>query len=210
MDFLRARTKEQIDQRRFDIIQACETLFNEGGYDFVNLKAISEMTAISRSSIYTYYKTKDEIMLDILILKLNDWKNDLLIWTQKKAPLSKEAFCREFTDILSKHECMLNYYSLLYMMLERNCRLEMLIHFKQQVIPLLEAFVQIILTHFPNYSAQHATFLIEQILAYVLGIYSTTHLTDKQQEALIKSNMNYHAPNFNALCEAGLLAFFSL
>ena len=92
MDFLRARTKEQIDQRRFDIIQACETLFNEGGYDFVNLKAISEMTAISRSSIYTYYKTKDEIMLDILILKLNDWKNDLLIWTQKKLLYQKKPF----------------------------------------------------------------------------------------------------------------------
>lgn len=210
MDFLRARTKEQIDQRRFDIIQACAKLFDEGGYDFVNLKSISEMTAISRPSIYTYYKTKDEIMLDILIMKLTEWKNDLLIWTQKKAPLSKETFCREFTDILSKHDSMLNYYSLLYTMLERNCRLEKLIDFKQQVIPLLETFVQVILTHFPNYSVQQAAFLAEEILAYILGIYPTTHLTDKQQEALIQSNMNYHAPDFKTLCESGLLAFFSL
>ena len=79
MNFLRARTKEQIEQRQLDIMQACETLFEKGGYDYVNMMAISEMTSITRSAIYTYYKTKDEIdyfleKLSVITEKLSRFK----------------------------------------------------------------------------------------------------------------------------------------
>lgn len=50
MDFVRARTQQQIEQRQADIIAACDTLFEQGGYDQVNIKAISEMTTIDYSS----------------------------------------------------------------------------------------------------------------------------------------------------------------
>lgn len=205
MDFLRARTQQQIEQRQLDIINACDTLFEQGGYDNVNMKAISEMTAITRSSIYTYYKTKDEIILDLLYKELLLWKDVLLAWAQK-APLSKADFCKEFTEILVKNEKMLKHYCLLYSFLEINCRLDKLVIFKQNAIPVVATLVQVIKLNFPTYSIENASLIAEEIMAYILGIYPTTHLTAKQKEALALSGTNYHAPDFITMCENGVFS----
>ena len=145
MDFMRARTKEQIEHRQADIISACDTLFDQGGYDYVNIKAISEMTTITRSSIYTYYKTKDEIILDLLCQELTAWQEELLIWAQKTAPLDRAVFCKDFTSILLKNDKMLKHFCLLYTFLEINCRLEKLISFKQNVVPVMGSLVQVLM-----------------------------------------------------------------
>lgn len=207
MDFVRARTKEQIEQRQADIISACDTLFEQGGYDFVNIKAISEMTTITRSSIYTYYKTKDEIILDLLCQELLTWQEELLKWIQKAAPLSRTAFCKEFTSILINNKKMLQHYCLLYTFLEHNSRLENLVTFKQNAVPVMNTLVQVLMINFPDYTLSQAASITEEIVAYVLGLYPATHLTTKQQEALSLSNTGYQAGDFAILCEHGIAAF---
>ena len=78
MDFVRARTDEQMQIRQLDIMRACATIFEQGGYDAVNIKAISNSTSITRSSFYTYYKTKDEVLLDLLRTELLIWKEEMI------------------------------------------------------------------------------------------------------------------------------------
>ena len=209
MNFLRARTKEQIEQRQLDIMQACETLFEKGGYDYVNMMAISEMTSITRSAIYTYYKTKDEIILDLLREELLDWKEELLEWTLETAPLNKAEFCKQFTTILMSKNKMLHYYSLLYTLLELNCRLEKLVIFKQHVIPVLGIIVKTIKENFPFYTQEQASIITEEIVSYILGLYPATHLTPKQKDAIILSKTDYQAPDFAQLCEMGINSFLS-
>ncbi len=207
MDFVRARTQQQIEQRQADIIAACDTLFEQGGYDQVNIKAISEMTTITRSSIYTYYKTKDEIILDLLRTELLSWQDELLLWGQETAPLSRAAFCKDFTSILLKKDKMLQHYCLLYTFLETNCRIEKLVSFKQSVVPVMGTLVQILMMSFPDYTIEQASLITEEIVSYILGLYPSTHLTAKQQEALVLSNTGYHTGNFATLCEIGVAAF---
>ena len=209
MNFLRARTKEQIEQRQLDIMQACETLFEKGGYDHVNIMAISEMTSITRSAIYTYYKTKDEIILDLLHEELLDWKEELLEWTLETAPLNKAEFCKQFTAILMSKHKMLHYYSLLYTLLELNCRLEKLVAFKQDVIPVLGIIVKTIKENFSFYTQEQASIITEEIVSYILGLYPATHLTPKQKDAIILSKTGYQAPDFAQLCEMGINSFLS-
>ena len=207
MDFLRARTEEQIEQRRLDILQSCDALFEAGGYENVNIKAISEMTTITRSSIYTYYKTKDEMLMDLLIMELVRWKEELLAWCEATAPLTCEEFARQFTDILAHHDKMLQYYCLLYTLLEKNCRIEKMVAFKKQAIPVAEAIVQIILKNFPVLTIQSASEISEQIIAFLLGLYPSSHLTPKQKEAILLSQTEYQPPEFHGTCAKGIEAF---
>lgn len=207
MDFLRARTKEQIEQRRLDILQSCDALFEAGGYENVNIKAISEMTTITRSSIYTYYKTKDEMLMDLLIMELDQWKEDLLIWGAETAPLTCEEFARQFTDILVRHDKMLQYYCLLYTLLEKNCRIEKMVEFKKQAIPVAETTVQIIMQNFPILTIRDASEISEQIIAFLLGLYPSSHLTPKQKEAILLSQTEYQPPEFHSTCVKGIEAF---
>lgn len=207
MDFVRARTQQQIEQRQADIIAACDTLFEQGGYDQVNIKAISEMTTITRSSIYTYYKTRDEIILDLLRTELLSWQDELLQWGQKTAPLSRTAFCKDFTALLLKKDKMLQHYCLLYTFLEVNCRTEKLVRFKQSAVPVMGTLVWLLRMNFPDYTVEQASLITEEIISYILGLYPSTHLTAKQQEALTLSNTGYHTGDFAALCERGIAAF---
>ncbi len=207
MDFLRARTKEQIEQRQLDIMQACDTLFEEGGYENVTIKAISEMTTLKRSSIYTYYKTKDEILLDLLREELLQWQDEILACLPNKSTLSKTEFAQMFTEMLMKKDKMLQYYCILYSFLEVNCRVERIIDFKKSIMPILGVLIKLLQSYFPEYNLSKATLLVEEILAYVLGLYPATHLTDKQKDAITRSQTGYQAPDFATLCKHGITSF---
>lgn len=209
MDFLRARTKEQIEQRQLDIMKACEALFSEGGYDNVNMKAISEITAINRSSIYTYYKTKDEIILDLLREEILDWKEELKAWSESYKGTTKQDFAAAFTKHLITKDKMLQYYCILYSFLEINCRIENLVTFKKDVVPVIGVLIQVLLNAFPKYSLESASIIAEEIMTYVLGLYPSTHLTDKQKKAIEISETGYQAPDFSILCENGILSFLN-
>lgn len=204
MDFQRARTKAQIEERQLDIMNACDTLFDEGDYENVNIKAISEITTLTRSSIYTYYKTKDEILLDLLGYELAEWGEELLGWCQKTAPLDVEEFSRQFTDIFLKREKMLKHYCLLFTLLEKNSRLEKLVEFKRKAIPAAGAVAQSIMTNFPNYSQQEAAIITEQIIALVIGLYPVSHLNALQKEAIAISQTGYVEPEFASVCINGI------
>lgn len=207
MDFIRARTKDQIEQRQLDILKACDILFEEGGYEKVNIKAVAEMTTITRSSIYTYYKTKDEMMMDLLSMELCEWKEELMTWCEKTAPLQPKEFSCQFTEILLHHEKLLQHYCLLYTLLEKNCRLEKMVAFKKRVIPVQEALVQIFMTNIPTLSVETAVCVVEQMIAYIIGLYPASHLTRKQEQAIALSETGYRPPEFRKLCEKGIEAF---
>jgi AcrR family transcriptional regulator len=207
MDFVRARTEEQMQARQMDIMQACYTLFDRGGYDAVNIKAISEMTSITRSSFYTYYKTKDEVLLDLLEMELLQWKEDLLEKIEEHSELSNEEFANVLTGILLTKDKMLQLYSLLFTSLEQNCSLHKLVAFKKAIVPTLTVFTQFLSTCLPWLSTKQALLLNTEIITFILGLYPMSHLTKKQQEAVYLSETGYHSPEFAPLCKTGILAF---
>lgn len=186
-------------------MNACETLFDKGGYTNVNLKMISEMTAVTRPAIYNYYKTKDEIILDLLQKELLAWHNELKNWVEKNSPMSKKEFCSRFAENIATKKRMLSYYSLLFTNLEQNCRLEKIENFKQNIFPLLETIKKIIQTNFPEYS-QNAEKIMHRFIAYILGLYPMTHLTDKQKEAMRLAHIDFNILDFKTMCEQGLYA----
>lgn len=206
MDFQRARTKEQVEERQLDIMNACDVLFDNGGYENVNIKAISEITTLTRSSIYTYYKTKDEIILDLLGYELTEWGEELLIWCKETSPLERLEFSRQFTNNLLKKEKMLKHYCLLFALLEKNCRLEKIVEFKLKAIPVAGTLVQVIMSNFPNYSQKEAAVIVEQIIALVIGLYPASHVTSKQREAIELSHTGYVTPDFESVCQGGIAA----
>ena len=63
--YLRARTQEQFDERKKEIIEAMDSLYLKKSLNEIYLKDISELTHISRTAIYFYYKSKEEILHEL-------------------------------------------------------------------------------------------------------------------------------------------------
>lgn len=208
MTFCRARTIEQIGSRENEIMNACEQLFLRDGYEGVNIKAISEKTSFTRSSIYNYYKTKDEILLDLL-------KRDMLLWIQEfqrqiqeKDVLTREEFSEIITDSIMCYEMMLQLFSILFTTLEKNSEMEKIVDFKEKIVAVLNGIGESIGKYF-QITQETCSFFVSAFLAFILGLYPMANLTQRQQEAIRLSGINYTAPDFKTMCKKGICLLLS-
>lgn len=205
MNFQRARTEHQIASRQEEIIQACYTLYKTKEFEEVNLKAISEMTSISRPTIYNYYKTKEEILLDLLKREYLSWYETLKIFFDHNDSLSRDEYCHFLADSLSERENFLKLLSVHYISIEKNCSLEKLIIFKKDVQPLFLTLQASITKYFPAASSEANDNFRFLFLALIHGLYPLTHLTFNQTEAMKKAFPEYTVPIFKEKCYQALL-----
>ncbi len=205
MNFQRARTENQIASRQAEIVQACDVLYSKKGYEDVTLKAISEATSISRPTIYNYYKTKEEILLDLLKIEYLSWYKALKLHFEKTASMTNEEYCRFLCDSLADREKFLKLQSVHYISIEKNCSLEKLIQFKKEIHPLLQLLQESIIKYFPSVSDRDNDNFRFLFFALIQGTYSLTHLTISQCEAMQTIFPGYIVPEFNEKFYEGLL-----
>ncbi|WP_339208943.1 TetR family transcriptional regulator [Bacillus sp. FSL R5-0432] len=202
--FERARTKEQMNKRSEEIINACDTLFSQGGYDAVHFKAISELTTFTRSTIYKYYQTKDEVLLDLLQREMLLWRNEFVALTKTSSPLPKEQYCKCMVNSMVFHDKMLRLASLLLLLLEKNSRVEKIAAFKKIMYQIYATLAESLDYHFPDASREEKAPLPNAIFAYVLGLHPMTYLTEKQIAAVEMAGQAYTPPDFQTLCYQGV------
>lgn len=56
-------TEEELDRRRHEILGATVHLFIEKGFSETSMREIAETAGMGKSSLYDYFKTKDDILL---------------------------------------------------------------------------------------------------------------------------------------------------
>ncbi|MFX1390610.1 MAG: TetR/AcrR family transcriptional regulator [Promethearchaeota archaeon] len=75
-------TKKDIKMMRTRkiIIEAAKSLFSKKSFDMITMEEIADLAALSRATLYNYFKTKEEIYFNIGISKLKEWieQNQLL------------------------------------------------------------------------------------------------------------------------------------
>ena len=61
-----AASAERTNARKEEIVNACEKLYQTMSFKDITLKEIGKETSFSRTSIYNYFQTKEEIFLALL------------------------------------------------------------------------------------------------------------------------------------------------
>ena len=61
-----AGSEARTNARKEEIINACEELYQTVSFKDITLKDIAAKTTFSRTSIYNYFQTKEEIFLALL------------------------------------------------------------------------------------------------------------------------------------------------
>lgn len=64
MSTLSRREREKL-QRREDIVEAAEQLFDEKGFEKATIEQIARKTELSKGTIYLYFQSKDELFLAV-------------------------------------------------------------------------------------------------------------------------------------------------
>ncbi len=123
--------KEIIDVRKEEIINACEKLYENNNFKDITIKSIGEKTTFSRTSIYNYFQTKEEIFLALLKREYERWIDDLNEMYEQNQEMTKELFADKLAQTVAKRKNLLKLLSMNMYDMEENSRMEELIEFKR-------------------------------------------------------------------------------
>lgn len=133
MNWQRARTDDKKTERKDAIYQAAYTLFKQKGYDAVSFNGIASQAGFTKSNMYRYFSSKEEIFLNVFGDLFENWFDDCL--AQLKA-FDTEVDCLKFAETwvntLLEHQEFLDLTPLMFIALEANSSYEELIEFKRR------------------------------------------------------------------------------
>lgn len=69
-----------LQERREEIIAACARLYETMSFKDITIKEIGKATSFTRTSIYNYFRTKEEIFLALMQREYEAWTADLNAW----------------------------------------------------------------------------------------------------------------------------------
>ena len=182
---------ELTQARKDEITAACEQLYQTMSFKEITLKEIGEATSFTRTSIYNYFHTKEEIFLALLKREYELWIEELQTIMKDNESLTRLAFAEKIAASLEHRRQLLKIMSMNMYDMEENSRMENLVEFKSAYGLSLKTFAELIARFFPAMSAEECQILIYQFFPFIYGIYPYTSVTDKQREAMKEANVGY-------------------
>ena len=204
MGEIRARTADEVQERKKAILAACEELCSRFEYDEITLKEISQHTALSRTSMYSYYQRKEEVFLDLLKEKCREWAAAMEEAFLCREKLTQEDFCVIYSEILCRSELTLKLLSLNITAIEKNCSLDAVLSFRQAEEKIYTVLLGVFRKIFPAVSEEALSGLLTQITAYIYGLYPVTHLSPKLLEVWEHFGQPAPDPDMHAVCLQGI------
>lgn len=182
---------ERTNARKEEIINACEKLYQTMSFKEITLKDISKETTFSRTSIYNYFQTKEEIFLALLKREYDCWILQLREETESHDSMSNDEIAAVLARTLNDHKQLLKIMSMNHYDLEQNSRMELLIEFKVSYGNALRTVGNILEKFRTDMDAKKREAFVYSFFPFMFGIYPYTVVTKKQQEAMQKAGVNY-------------------
>ena len=174
--------------RREEIIDACAALYETMSLREITIKLIGARTSFTRTSIYNYFETKEEIFLALLRREYEAWTADL---DALPAPPDAAALADALARTLERRGTMLRLLSMNLYDIEANSRVENLAAFKTVYAASMQAVRRLLARSGPALSGPAAERFLYAFYPFLFGIYPYTTVTPKQQQAMAMAGVEY-------------------
>lgn len=182
---------ELTSARKEEIVKACEQLYQTKSFREINLKEIGKVTSFTRTSIYNYFQTKEEIFLELLKREYELWMEEIQQIMDNHDILSKQEFADYIAKSLEHRGQLLKIMSMNMYDMEENSRMENLVNFKQVYGQSLDMMLRCVGKFFPDMTAKEKQSFIYRFFPFIYGIYPYTMVTEKQKKAMELAGVNY-------------------
>lgn len=184
-------SEELTAARKEEIITACAKLYQTMSFKEITVKEIGNATTFTRTSIYNYFQTKEEIFLALLQREYELWVNRLRQIRAEHQKMTREEFADALARSLEERKNLLKIMSMNHYDMEENSRLERLIEFKVAYGKSLAEVRNCLDQFFPEMTALDKQDFIYSFFPFMFGIYPYTVVTEKQREAMKEAKVNY-------------------
>lgn len=184
-------SEELIAARKEEIITACAELYKTMSFKDITIKEIGNATSFTRTSIYNYFQTKEEIFLALLQREYELWNGRLKEIQAGYEEMTGEEFADALAHSLEERKNLLKIMSMNHYDMEENSRIERLIEFKVVYGRSLAEVRNCLDKFFPEMTVQDKQDFIFSFFPFMFGIYPYTVVTEKQREAMARAKVNY-------------------
>lgn len=174
--------------RREEIIAACRKLYEEKPYQSITIKEIGSLTSCTRTSIYNYFETKEEIFLALLQQEYECFTKDLRELHTGPAR-SPAGFTSELAHALERRPMLLGLLSRNLYDMEEHARLERLVACKLALKDAITALSDCLLRFCPHLDEARRGRFLRLFIPFVYGLYPYTSFTEKQAAAMRESGI---------------------
>ena len=177
--------------RKEEIINACEELYKTMSFKEITLKEIGAATSFTRTSIYNYFQTKEEIFLALFEREYNRWNESLTGIIENNDSLTKRELSEKIAVSLSEREQLLKLLSMNIYDMEANSRQELLVSFKKSYGASIDNISRLLEKFCPEMNESDIKNFIYMFFPFMFGIYPYTSVTDKQKKAMKEAEIDY-------------------
>lgn len=177
--------------RKEEIISACRKLYAARSFKEITIKEIGEATSFTRTSIYNYFQTKEEIFLALLQQEYEQWNQSLRQLRKDHPHLTRLEFADALARSLTERENLLKILSMNHYDMEENSRLERLVEFKAAYGQSLAEVRSCLDQYAPEMTAREKQDFIYSFFPFLFGIYPYTFVTEKQKAAMDQAGVGY-------------------
>ena len=174
---------ELASARREEILAACRKLYETMSFKEITLKEIGQQTSFTRTSIYNYFETKEEIFLAL-------FQREYALCARAEAP-GLDELSSALAHALERRPLMLKLLSMNLYDMEANSRMERLVEFKTAYGASKDALDRCLIKFVPRLGEEGRQAFLYAFLPFVYGLYPYTVVTDKQREAMREAGISY-------------------
>lgn len=177
--------------RREEIITACAELYKVMSFKDITIKEIGGATSFTRTSIYNYFQTKEEIFLALLQREYERWIQSLEQIRSEHETMTRAAFAEALAHSLEEREVLLKIMAMNHYDMEENSRMERLVEFKVVYGRSLAEVRNCLEKFFPDMTPQDIQDFIFSFFPFMFGIYPYAVVTEKQRQAMKQAHVDY-------------------
>lgn len=184
-------SSERVNARKEEIINACEKLYQTMSFKDITLKDIGKETSFSRTSIYNYFQTKEEIFLALLKREYDSWIEQLCEIIEVNETMTDDEIADALARTLDKHRQLLKIMSMNHYDLEDNSRMELLVEFKVSYGNAMKTVTAMLGKFRKDMNESKRQEFVYAFFPFMFGIYPYTVVTEKQREAMKLAGVDY-------------------
>ncbi len=190
MEYKRARSEEQKQERVDKIVSVTTELYDEIGYENVTLSNIAEKLSFSRANLYKYFKSKDEIFLKIIIKDTEIFFSDLQETLERIPRNSSYEFAKAFTEVSFKYKRVLHLLVLEACIIQKSVSAEKLLEYSADSTRVMEPLAKSIINYFDDFTIEDVTALIQKITIYARGLFVSENEIDFMFQSDVRDEIN--------------------
>jgi len=201
---------ELIRARKDEIVKVCEKLYETHSYKEITIKEIASFTSCTRSSIYNYFQTREEIFLAFLGQEYRKWVDDLSILEKEGQAFNKQHLAEGIAHSLENRGKMLKLLSMNLSEIEGNSRMESLIEFKVIYGEAIRVLKRITALYCPEKTESGINDFVFSFFPFLFGIHPYVHRTKAQIAAMDAAGTEYTLRSIYEVVYTGVKVMLSV